>query len=312
MFTTAYDTELRPATKVRAAVLDELRERLDRGIVARGFPVARLARGLHAALARPARDGWDGAQEQGRIDGRRLAQLVATPTERRLFRVEREERTTDCVVAFLVNCSGSMKQHAEGVAELVDVLARALELAGAATEVLGFSTGAWNGGRALRDWRRAGSPPHPGRLNERCHLVFKDADTPWRHARRAIAALLKADLFREGIDGEAIEWACARLATRAEGRRLLVVVSDGSPTDAATLQANDDGYLERHLRDVVERHERDGVVEVLAAGVGTDPGPCFRRRAAIDLAAGARREALRELAALIAGRDRRPGTASQV
>jgi len=311
VFTQAYDSELRPAAKVRAAVLDELRERLDRRIAEQDFAISRLARGLQAALARPAHDGWDGAQEQGRIDGRRLAQLVASPTERRLFRVEREERAADCVVGFLVNCSGSMKLRAEGVAVLVDVLARALELAGVATEVLGFSTGAWNGGRALRDWRRAGSPPHPGRLNEACHLVFKDADTPWRSARRAIAALLKPDLFREGIDGEAIEWACARLADRPERRRLLVVVADGSPTDAATLQANDDHYLERHLRDVVERHEREGVVEILGAGVGLDPEPWFRRRRAIDLEAGPGRDALRELAELVAGRDRGPRAASQ-
>lgn len=38
-------------------------------------------------------------------------------------------------------------------------------------------------------------------------MVFKDAETPWRRARPAIAALLKADLFREGIDGEAVNWA---------------------------------------------------------------------------------------------------------
>ncbi|MDI9682916.1 cobaltochelatase CobT-related protein, partial [Burkholderia cenocepacia] len=83
-----------------------------------------------------------------------------------------------------------------------------------ATEVLGFTTLAWNGGRARLDWLARGKPRHPGRLNETGHLVFKDADTRWRHARAGIAALFKADLFREGIDGEAVDWACARLAAR--------------------------------------------------------------------------------------------------
>ena len=87
-------------------------------------------------------------------------------------------------------------------------------MAGVASEILGFTTGAWNGGRAQRDWQRAGQPPHPGRLNETLHLVFKDADTPWRRARRDIAALLKAELFREGIDGEALAWAAQRLRSR--------------------------------------------------------------------------------------------------
>ncbi|WP_446917464.1 cobaltochelatase CobT-related protein, partial [Klebsiella pneumoniae] len=91
-----------------------------------------------------------------------------------------------------------------------------------ATEVLGFTTGGWNGGRAWQEWLRAGRPPEPGRLNEIRHLVFKDADRSWRRARPGIAALLKADLYREGIDGEAVSWAVQRLLARPEQRRVLV------------------------------------------------------------------------------------------
>ena len=35
-----------------------------------------------------------------------------------------------------------------------------------------------------------------------------------------IAALLKADLFREGVDGEAVEWACTRLHGTGKARRI--------------------------------------------------------------------------------------------
>jgi cobaltochelatase CobT len=198
-----------------------------------------------------------------------------------------------------------MKQHVESLAVLIDVFVRALEQAGVSTEVLGFTTGAWNGGRALRDWRRAGQPAQPGRLNEVCHMVFKDADTPWRSARRAVAALLKPDLFREGIDGEAVDWACSRLEGRTERRKLLIVVSDGSPMDCATNLANDEHYLGQHLRDVVARREREGTVEILGVGVGLDLGPYYRRNRAIDLAAGPGHGVLRELVALVAGRERR-------
>ena len=61
--------------------------------------------------------------------------------------------------------------------------------------------------------------------------MFKDADTRWRAARPAIGALLKADLFREGVDGEAVLWATRRLGARSEARKLLLVLSDGSPMD---------------------------------------------------------------------------------
>lgn len=305
IFTDAYDREHDAATLARKEVLAGHREKLDRRIAAQGVNIARLARELRALLAEPERDGWDGAQEEGLVDGRRLAQLVASPTERRLFRTERMEPLADCIVTFLIDCSGSMKEHAEPVAMMVDVFARALEQAGVACEVLGFTTGAWNGGRPQREWVRAGRPPHPGRLNERCHIVFKDAATPWRRARPAMAALLKADLFREGIDGEAVDWACMRLHQRGGARKLLMVISDGSPMDSATHLANDAHYLDHHLRDVVARQEQRGDIEIAGIGVGLDLSPCYSRSHVLDLANPSGNTIFREVIGLMAGRHRR-------
>ncbi|HOM13811.1 MAG TPA: cobalt chelatase [Rubrivivax sp.] len=305
VYTRAYDRELAAASLVRAALLAEYRERLDARIAAQAVNVGRLARQLKALLAQPARDGWDGAQESGRIDGRRLAQLVASPAERRLFRNERIEPKANCLVSFLIDCSGSMKAHIEAVAMVVDVFVRALELADVASEVLGFTTGAWNGGRALRDWQRQGRPRHPGRLNEVDHLVFKQADTPWRRARRGIAALLKADLFREGVDGEALDWAVARMSARDEQRRILLVVSDGSPMDTATQLANDAHYLDHHLVQVVHAHERSGAVQICGIGVGLDLSPYYGRSLALDLSAPPGNRVFNEILEMIAGHGRR-------
>lgn len=305
VFSDAYDREHDAAALARKEVLADHRERLDRRIAAQGVNIARLARELRALLAEPERDGWDGAQEEGLVDGRRLAQLVASPTERRLFRTERMEPIADCVVTFLIDCSGSMKEHAESVAMMVDVFARALEQAGVACEVLGFTTGAWNGGRPQREWVRAGRSPHPGRLNERCHIVFKAAATPWRRARPAMAALLKADLFREGIDGEAIDWACMRLRQRGEARKLLLAISDGSPMDSATHLANDAHYLDHHLRDVIARQEQRGDIAIAGIGVGLDLSPYYSRSHVLDLATSSGNAIFREVIELMAGRHRR-------
>jgi cobaltochelatase CobT len=282
-YTTRYDRELFAGTLVRKAVLSEFRERLDERVAAQGINVARLAHALKLALAIPQRDGWSFGEEHGRIDGRRLAQLVSSPAERRLFRLERNTLMADCVVGFLIDCSGSMKAHIEPVATMVDILTRALDQAGVTTEVLGFTTGAWNGGRARLDWLAQGRPPHPGRLNELSHLVFKDAARNWRRARADIAALFRAELFREGVDGEALDWACGRLLARPEARRMLIVISDGSPMDSATGQANDAFYLDNHLKAVVARHDALNDVEVLGLGVGLDLSPYYRRCLAVDL-----------------------------
>jgi cobaltochelatase CobT len=304
VFTAAYDQEVAATDLVRGDLLREYRAQLDRRIAESRINVPRLARRLRAVFVRPGHDGWDDAQEDGRIDRRRLAQLVSSPAERRVFVRERDAPHASGVATILIDCSGSMRQHVEAVAILADVLARALELAGAACEVLGFTTAAWNGGRAYRDWMRGGRPPQPGRLAELRHIVFKDAATPWRRARAGIAALLKADLFRESIDGEAIDWACRRLAHRAEERRLVLLLSDGCPMDAATHLANDEHYLDRHLQRVVQRHERAGSVELYGLGVGLDVNRYFRRSLALDLATPAGNRTLEEIVALIARRGR--------
>lgn len=305
IYTRAFDREVRAATLLRAPVLAAHRERLDARVAAQGANLPRLARALQALLAEPADDGWDGAQEQGRIDGRRLAQLVAVPTERRLFRSERVAPVCDAALTVLVDCSGSMKAHAESVAMLAELLLRAAEMVGVQTELLGFSTGAWHGGRAMRQWQRDGRPAHPGRLTETLHLVFKSAEQAWRHARRGVAAMLEPTLFREGVDGEAVAWACARLRAQEARHRLLLVVSDGCPMEGATQLANDQNYLDHHLRDVVAQQEALGGVALFGVGVGLDLSPYYGRCQALDLDAPPGNAVFNDLLQMLAGRRRR-------
>lgn len=299
VFTRRYDRVVDAAGQVRTALLRDLRERLDTLINQQRINLPRLSRQLATLFARPTRDGWSYGEEEGYIDGRRLAQLVSSPGERRLFQQERYLPKPDTLFTFLIDCSGSMKEHIASVALIVDVFARALERADVSSEILGFTTGAWNGGRASRDWMANGRPRYPGRLNEVMHLVYKDADTRWRRARPSIAAMLKPDLFREGVDGEAIDWACMRMAARPESQRVLMVISDGCPMDTATKLANDEFYLDNHLQDVVARHEHSGQVRIYGLGVGLDLGPYYRHRLALDLSGGVDTHVLDEIVGLL-------------
>lgn len=304
-FTTRYDAQLDADSLIPTVLLDDYRDRLNRLLGGQAVNFWWLVRQLRALFAEPRRDDWSFGEEEGLIDGRRLAQLVCAPTERRVFRRDRHVHAADAAVSFLIDCSGSMKEHCEAVAVLVDLLVRALERAGVTTEVLGFTTGGWNGGRVWQDWLRAGRPAEPGRLNEVRHLVFKSARQSWRRAKPGIAALLKADLYREGVDGEAVEWAGRRLLGRPEQRRLLLVLSDGCPRDSATALANGETYLDDHLRNVVAAHERAGEVEILGLGVGLDLSPYYRRSLATDLARGLDNRLFAEIVELMRGRRRR-------
>ncbi|PWQ94818.1 cobaltochelatase CobT-related protein [Leucothrix pacifica] len=299
VFTRQYDREVDATKLVRAAQLREYRVQLDELIAKQSINVPRLSRKLAALFAEPVRDGWNFGQEEGYLDGRRLSQLLTSPTERRLFLRERHVPKADCAITFLLDCSGSMKQHSSNVSMLVDILVRALEQAGVMTEVLGFTTNTWNGGRVAKDWLRARQPEHPGRLNETCHMIFKSADASWRRNRSGIAALFKHSLFREGVDGEALQWACGRLSSRDSRRKIVVVISDGSPMDTATNKANDEFYLDNHLKAVVEGVEAQGEINVYGLGVGLDLSPFYRQCLAVDLDKGLSQEMFAEVIGLL-------------
>lgn len=307
VFTTAYDEEAHAANLIRPAVLAEFRSQMDRRIAELGFNIPRLARLLRNRLSVVQREGWNFQQEDGYIDGRRLAHLLSNPFERAIFQQERHAWKADCAVGILFDCSGSMKAHSQTTSIMADVLGRALSMAGVANEILGFTTASWNGGRALKDWQRSGRPNGPGRLNEQLHLVFKSAMTPWRKARLGVSALRRVELYREGIDGEAVEWACQRLLALSAQRRILLVVSDGCPMDSATHQTNDNHYLDQHLKQTVARYERSGNVQICGLGVGLDLGCFYRYRLAIDLRDGLDEGLLMQIGDLISFRQSRHG-----
>ncbi len=284
VFTREHDVEHVGASLYPEAKRRELRDRLDGEIGAQAVSVYTVARRLQRLLVGAERDGWNHGHEEGILDAARLSQVVANPSQREIFQRERWRVTSPACVSFLIDNSGSMKrQRHETVTVLVDTLARALDLAGATSEILGFTTNAWNGGAALKEWRRAMEPEGPGRLAELSHVVYKDADTPWKRSRLSVASMMRTQHFREGIDGEAITWAYRRLLARPESRKILVVVSDGAPMDAATMNANGEAFLEAHLANVVAHIERDPRVDIGAIAIDQPVDMFFARSVDMDL-----------------------------
>jgi len=123
--------------------------------------------------------------------------------------------------------------------------------------------------------------PQPGRLNDLRHIVYKKADEPWRRARRNLGLMMREGLLKENIDGEALLWAHTRLLARSEDRRILMVISDGAPVDDSTLSVNNAGYLEQHLRKVIDWIERQSPVQLVAIGIGHDVTRYYRRAVTI-------------------------------
>ena len=84
--------------------------------------------------------------------------------------------------------------------------------------------------------------------------------------------MLRPDLPKENVDGEAIEWAVSRLRARPEPNRILIVISDGAPVDDSTLEANGPDILDQHLREVIDQLQDSADIRVAAVGIGFDVG----------------------------------------
>jgi len=269
-YTTAFDRVVNALTLANRAELVELHTRLETELSAARTVVARLAKRLMRVLmARQTRE-WAFDLDEGVLDGSRLARLVASGRARP-FKQESDSPFPSTVITLLIDHSGSMRGRPMLIAALtVEIFARVLERCGVRCEVLGFTTREWDGGEPARQWAADGYPENPGRLNALEHIVIKNADVPWRRARQALGLFLHEEILKENIDGEAVSWAHGRLLARTEARRILVVVSDGTPMDEATLAANGYEYLDQHLRAVVEGIERSSPVRLAAIGIGHD------------------------------------------
>ena len=301
VYTTEFDTEIQANELYWPEKRAQRRVELNQLVLAQAISAPRLARELLPVFATPVEDGLLFGQDEGMIDARRLTQLISNPAYQQIFTQPRHQLHSDTVVSFLIDNSGSMKRQRHAtVAVLVDTFCRAFELAGIHSEVLGFTTGDWNGGRAMKEWRKQGTPENPGRLTEVQHVVYKNADTSWRRARMAMACLLETHHYREGVDGEALIWAYRRLLARDESRRYLVVISDGAPMDAATHNANPDGFLWDHLARVARSIDKGRSVRLGAIGIDLDLSDTYRNSVSLDLTGTLGQESYRVLHELFA------------
>jgi len=171
----------------------------------------------------------------------------------------------------LIDNSGSMRGRPITVAALCsDILSKTLERCLIKTEILGFTTKAWKGGESREKWIKHGKPTKPGRLNDLRHIIYKSADSPSRRSKQNLGLLLREGILKENIDGEALNWANNRLKIRHEKRKILIVISDGAPVDDSTLSVNPGNYLEKNLRETINKIQDKGEVELVAIGIGHD------------------------------------------
>lgn len=188
--------------------------------------------------------------------GRRSGKLRASALYRlasgdvRVFEKREPALVAHAAVSLLIDCSGSMagapmRLAAVSAYALSTVLARL----GVPFEVAGFTT--LKIASAPLDWERW------SRFEPLYMPLFKRFEDRWdAPARERLASLLTFPVsrMRNNVDGECVERAAARLALRPEGRRILIVLSDGEPAAEGWLADQ-----EAHLAAVTASLPRRGI-----------------------------------------------------
>ncbi len=299
VYSEMFDEEIAAEELCDAEELSRLRAYLDQQLQQYQSVVGRLANRLQRKLMAQQERTWEFDLEEGMLDAARLTRVIIDPYHALSFKQELDMEFRDTVVTLLLDNSGSMRGRPIMVAAMcADILARTLERCSVKVEILGFTTRAWKGGQAREKWLADSKPPSPGRLNDLRHIVYKNADAPWRRVRKNLGLMMREGLLKENIDGEALAWAHDRLMARREQRRILMVISDGAPVDDSTLSVNPGNYLERHLREVIDWIEKRSSVELLAIGIGHDVTRYYKRAVTIvdvEQLGGAMTEKLAEL-----------------
>jgi cobaltochelatase CobT len=277
IYTSHFDEEIAAHELADPLELNRLRALLDKQLGAHTGLITKLANRLQRRLMARQQRHWQFDLEEGVLDTSRLARVIANPALPLTYKQERETDFRDTLVCLLIDNSGSMRGRPIALAAMsADIISRTLERCGVASEILGFTTRAWKGGKSRELWVNNGQPAKPGRLNDIRHIVYKSAQNPIRRSRKNMGLMLKEGLLKENIDGEALVWAYNRIIKRPEARKVLMVISDGAPVDDSTLSVNPVNYLENDLRNVISWIERKTHIELRAIGIGHDVTRYYR------------------------------------
>jgi cobaltochelatase CobT len=265
---------------MECAMADEGESPIEYRVYTKDFDRAVFARDIDSALGRltaaqnAALDEAWSLFQNGLGAWKTKVQLHALETGQTIRRSTTDDERNDTVVSILVDQSGSMRGQAMLLAAAsVEIAQDFLRHLGCKVEVLGFTTVSWRGGHARKRWLWRLKRRRPGRLCELLHIIYRSADDGRASAGGwDFRAMLRPDLPKENVDGEALEWAAQRLRSRSERRKMLVVISDGVPADDATLAANGLDYLEQHLRAVISSIALADDIELGSVGIGFDVG----------------------------------------
>ncbi len=281
VYTTKFDEVVFPQKLVSKNDLELLRDQLDLKLAKLDGISKKMTTKLKKKLLSKRNAFVDLDASGGVLNRKKLTRLVIDPMIEDIWINRRDHEYQNTALTILLDNSGSMRGNPIVMSAMAcEIIAGILEKFSIRTEVIGFTTADWKGGKARKLWESNNRPQNPGRLNELRHIVYKHFNQPFKKSRVNLGLMLKEGVLKENIDGEALLFARSRLAQRSEKRKILMVISDGTPVDDSTNSSNDKDILVDHLHHVINRIENESrgnsKIEIVGVGIGHSTEEFYR------------------------------------
>ena len=269
IFSNQFDEVIIPKKFIDKFELENLRNQLDLKISKLNSISKKMNLKLKRKLLSKKNTYLDFDASGGVLNRKKLVNLVLSPLIEDVWINSRAHEYHDTTLTILLDNSGSMRGNPIVMSAMAcEIIAEILEKFSIKTEIIGFTTSDWKGGRVRKLWETSGRKKNPGRLNELRHIIYKSFNQSFKKSKINLGLMLKEGILKENIDGEALLFARSRLSQQSEKRKILMVISDGTPVDDSTTCNNDGDILSDHLRHVINMIEKRGKIEIIGVGIG--------------------------------------------
>ena len=201
----------------------------------------RLSKRLARLLKVDSRSKYVYGQKKGKLHSKNLYRVALNVPghSERVFKKKIISDVLDTAVTVMLDCSGSMTGekilHGGRALMLLSELLNSVKID---HELLGFTD-----------------------IGDLVNFIFKPFGAPYNKNKIVEGLTKSTDIMSQNADGESILWAVSRLIRRSERRKLLIVLSDGSPA------GGQGGDIDKFTRDVVKDVESSGTVEICGIGI---------------------------------------------
>ena len=241
-----------------------------------------IRRKLERALQSDRSIHWDGGQQYGRLDSRRL--VAAFNRQEKVFKRKQDAPAHDTAVTFLLDLSYSMNgAPIETSIQTLICLAEALEKTSIQYNILGHTIGRHSGNRNKMRRAMTEQGNQSGNLYAFAHqfarnmpldmFEFKSFNERLGMAKKMLGnvpqLITDGDKWNGNVDHEALWHSYKLLSKRPESRHVLIVLSDGMPNPCSIMGCR--RLAQESLKKTVKEIEGRRV-EVIGIGIQENDG----------------------------------------